>query len=177
MVRIVEKPGEPDVCQVGRIGRVLVVGFGDALSRPGGDPAVERRPARRGGEYQGDQVAPRGVDDACAMASVAADHLAVAGRALGAGVGDVGAAQVGPLKARTRRRWRHGRDEPLRPGSSRCRPSGPGPGRRAWCRWRWPARSMPPNTGADVRVESFPTTVGASWVTDIYVGATQPGAG
>ena len=98
MVRIVEKPGEPDVCQVGRIGRVLVVGFGDALSRPGGDPAVERRPARRGGEHQGDQVAPRGVDDACAMASVAADHLAVAGRALRAGVGDVGAAQVGPLR-------------------------------------------------------------------------------
>jgi cell wall-associated NlpC family hydrolase len=29
-----------------------------------------------------------------------------------------------------------------------------------------------PYTGADVRVESFPTTVGASWGTDIYLGAT-----
>jgi cell wall-associated NlpC family hydrolase len=29
-----------------------------------------------------------------------------------------------------------------------------------------------PHTGADVRVESFPTTVGAPWGTDIYLGAT-----
>jgi cell wall-associated NlpC family hydrolase len=29
-----------------------------------------------------------------------------------------------------------------------------------------------PYTGADVRVESFPTTVGASWGTDTYLGAT-----
>ena len=29
-----------------------------------------------------------------------------------------------------------------------------------------------PHTGADVRIESLPTTVGASWGTDIYVGAT-----
>jgi cell wall-associated NlpC family hydrolase len=29
-----------------------------------------------------------------------------------------------------------------------------------------------PYTGVDVRVESFPTTVGASWGSDIYVGAT-----
>jgi len=26
-----------------------------------------------------------------------------------------------------------------------------------------------------VRVEAFPTTVGADWGTDIYLGATQPG--
>ena len=32
-----------------------------------------------------------------------------------------------------------------------------------------------PHTGADVRVEPFPTTIGASWGTDIYVGATRPG--
>jgi cell wall-associated NlpC family hydrolase len=29
-----------------------------------------------------------------------------------------------------------------------------------------------PHTGADVRVESFPTTVGDSWGTDTYLGAT-----
>ena len=29
-----------------------------------------------------------------------------------------------------------------------------------------------PHTGADVRVESFPTTVGAPWGTDTYLGAT-----
>jgi cell wall-associated NlpC family hydrolase len=29
-----------------------------------------------------------------------------------------------------------------------------------------------PYTGADVRVESFPTTVGASWGIDTYLGAT-----
>jgi hypothetical protein len=32
-----------------------------------------------------------------------------------------------------------------------------------------------PHSGADVRVELFPTTIGASWGTDIYLGATQPG--
>ncbi len=32
-----------------------------------------------------------------------------------------------------------------------------------------------PHAGADVRVEAFPTTIGASWGTDVYVGATQPG--
>jgi cell wall-associated NlpC family hydrolase len=32
-----------------------------------------------------------------------------------------------------------------------------------------------PYTGADVRVESFPTTVGASWGTDTYLGATTAG--
>jgi cell wall-associated NlpC family hydrolase len=31
-----------------------------------------------------------------------------------------------------------------------------------------------PHTGADVRVESIPTTTGAPWGTDIYIGATQP---
>jgi hypothetical protein len=30
-----------------------------------------------------------------------------------------------------------------------------------------------PYTGADVRVESFPTTVGASWGTGTYLGATS----
>ena len=34
-----------------------------------------------------------------------------------------------------------------------------------------------PHTGADVRVESIPTTLGAPWGTDIYVGATQPAVG
>ena len=34
-----------------------------------------------------------------------------------------------------------------------------------------------PYTGVDVRVESFPTTVGASWGSDIYVGATDPTLG
>lgn len=29
-----------------------------------------------------------------------------------------------------------------------------------------------PHTGADVRVESFPTTVGASWLSDAFLGAT-----
>ena len=32
-----------------------------------------------------------------------------------------------------------------------------------------------PHTGADVRVEAFPTTVGAAWGTDVYLGATRPG--
>ena len=32
-----------------------------------------------------------------------------------------------------------------------------------------------PHAGADVRVEPFPTTIGVSWGTDVYVGATQPG--
>jgi hypothetical protein len=32
-----------------------------------------------------------------------------------------------------------------------------------------------PHTGADVRVESFPTTVGASWGTDTYLGSTAVG--
>ncbi|MGH3535483.1 MAG: C40 family peptidase, partial [Pseudonocardiaceae bacterium] len=32
-----------------------------------------------------------------------------------------------------------------------------------------------PHTGADVRVEAFPTAIGVSWGTDVYVGATQPG--
>ncbi len=31
-----------------------------------------------------------------------------------------------------------------------------------------------PHTGVDVRVESFPTTVGASWGSDVYIGATDP---
>jgi len=31
-----------------------------------------------------------------------------------------------------------------------------------------------PYTGVDVRVESFPMTVAASWGSDVYVGATQP---
>jgi cell wall-associated NlpC family hydrolase len=31
-----------------------------------------------------------------------------------------------------------------------------------------------PYTGVDVRVESFPTTPGASSGTDVYVGATDP---
>jgi cell wall-associated NlpC family hydrolase len=31
-----------------------------------------------------------------------------------------------------------------------------------------------PHTGADVRVESFPTTLGAPWGADIFVGATRP---
>ena len=30
-----------------------------------------------------------------------------------------------------------------------------------------------PYTGAEVRVESFPTAVGASWGTDTYLGATS----
>jgi cell wall-associated NlpC family hydrolase len=32
-----------------------------------------------------------------------------------------------------------------------------------------------PHTGADVRVESFPTVPGAKWGADIFVGATRPG--
>ncbi|MDA8076020.1 MAG: hypothetical protein M0Z40_12475 [Actinomycetota bacterium] len=32
-----------------------------------------------------------------------------------------------------------------------------------------------PHTGADVRVEAFPTTVGAAWGTDVHLGATRPG--
>jgi cell wall-associated NlpC family hydrolase len=32
-----------------------------------------------------------------------------------------------------------------------------------------------PHTGAAVRVESFPLTVGSAWGGDIYVGATRPG--
>ena len=32
-----------------------------------------------------------------------------------------------------------------------------------------------PHAGADVRVEAFPTTVGASWGTETYLGATRPG--
>lgn len=32
-----------------------------------------------------------------------------------------------------------------------------------------------PHTGADVRVESFPSTPGARWGGDIFVGATRPG--
>jgi cell wall-associated NlpC family hydrolase len=32
-----------------------------------------------------------------------------------------------------------------------------------------------PHTGAEVRVEVFPTTVGASWGTETYLGATRPG--
>jgi cell wall-associated NlpC family hydrolase len=32
-----------------------------------------------------------------------------------------------------------------------------------------------PHTGATVRQEPFPTTVGASWGSDLYVGATRPG--
>jgi cell wall-associated NlpC family hydrolase len=31
-----------------------------------------------------------------------------------------------------------------------------------------------PHTGAEVRVESFPTTPGAHWGTDIFIGATEP---
>ena len=31
-----------------------------------------------------------------------------------------------------------------------------------------------PHTGADVRVEPFPATVGASWGTEMFVGATTP---
>jgi cell wall-associated NlpC family hydrolase len=31
-----------------------------------------------------------------------------------------------------------------------------------------------PHTGADVRVEAFPTTIGASWGTDVVVGFTRP---
>ena len=34
-----------------------------------------------------------------------------------------------------------------------------------------------PHTGAFVRVEDFPTSAGASWGGDVYVGATRPGAG
>jgi hypothetical protein len=30
-----------------------------------------------------------------------------------------------------------------------------------------------PHTDAEVRVESFPTAVGASWGTDTYLGATS----
>ncbi len=33
-----------------------------------------------------------------------------------------------------------------------------------------------PHSGADVREESFPTTVGAGWGDEVYVGATRPGA-
>ncbi|MHB1517089.1 MAG: C40 family peptidase [Acidimicrobiales bacterium] len=32
-----------------------------------------------------------------------------------------------------------------------------------------------PHTGADVRVEAFPATVGTAWGTDVYLGATRPG--
>jgi cell wall-associated NlpC family hydrolase len=31
-----------------------------------------------------------------------------------------------------------------------------------------------PHTGAAVRLEAFPLTVGASWGTDVYIGATRP---
>jgi cell wall-associated NlpC family hydrolase len=34
-----------------------------------------------------------------------------------------------------------------------------------------------PHSGAAVRVESFPSTVGAPWGGDVYLGATRPGAG
>jgi hypothetical protein len=34
-----------------------------------------------------------------------------------------------------------------------------------------------PHTGADVRVESFPTVVGAAWGDEDFVGATRPAAG
>ncbi len=34
-----------------------------------------------------------------------------------------------------------------------------------------------PHTGADVRVEPFPVTPGATWGSDIFVGATRPGLG
>jgi hypothetical protein len=34
-----------------------------------------------------------------------------------------------------------------------------------------------PHTGADVRVESFPTVVGATWGSEDFVGATRPAAG
>ena len=33
-----------------------------------------------------------------------------------------------------------------------------------------------PHTGADVRVEPFPATIGALWGSDIYLGATRPAA-
>jgi cell wall-associated NlpC family hydrolase len=33
-----------------------------------------------------------------------------------------------------------------------------------------------PHTGADVRVEVFPTTIGASWGPDVVVGFTRPAA-
>ncbi len=31
-----------------------------------------------------------------------------------------------------------------------------------------------PHTGAQVRIEGFPTTIGAAWGTDLYLGATRP---
>ena len=34
-----------------------------------------------------------------------------------------------------------------------------------------------PHTGADVRVEATPTTLGAPWGNDIVVGVTDPAAG
>jgi cell wall-associated NlpC family hydrolase len=34
-----------------------------------------------------------------------------------------------------------------------------------------------PHTGASVRVETFPQTIGASWGSELYVGATRPAAG
>ena len=33
-----------------------------------------------------------------------------------------------------------------------------------------------PHSGADVRVEPFPTTLGAPWGAEVYLGATRPGA-
>jgi len=84
--------------EVGRVGRVAVVGLHDPAAGAGGDLAVERRPVGRGGEHQGDEAAHGGVDDAGEVAGVAADDLAVAGGALGSCVGDVGAGEVGPLR-------------------------------------------------------------------------------
>jgi len=111
------------------------------------------------------------------MASVAADHLAVAGRALRAGVGDVGAAQVGPLRlvldadgvTAEMDRFDQGRADAGHRVQDQVAGLGVG--------GDGPLGRCPPVTGADVRVESFPTTVGATWVTGIYVGATQLGAG
>jgi hypothetical protein len=31
-----------------------------------------------------------------------------------------------------------------------------------------------PHTGAQVRLEPFPTTIDAPWGTDLYLGATRP---
>ena len=32
-----------------------------------------------------------------------------------------------------------------------------------------------PHSGADVRVEAFPTTIGAAWGSEVVVGFTRPG--
>jgi hypothetical protein len=87
-----------DPAEVAGIWGVGVVVLGDPLAGTGGDLPVDARTVGRGGQHQCDPSGQLGVQESGELAGVAGHDRGGPLRSVGAGMGGVGAGQLGPAR-------------------------------------------------------------------------------